>query len=139
MSDVHAGGCLCGAVLYTVSGPLRGVVYCHCTQCRRQTGHIYAATNVADDRIEIDGADNLTWYAASNLAHRGFCRICGSALFWKPDDGGHISIMAGTFDTPSGLESESHIFVADKGDYYEISDGLAQYAGPGPSSAASGR
>lgn len=125
--EIRTGGCLCGAVKFSVSGPLRGVVYCHCSQCRRQTGHIYAATNAARDDVEVTGEENITWFAASDFAHRGFCATCGSALFWKRDDGADISIMAGTFDQPSGLVEESHIFVADKGDYYEITDGLPQF------------
>jgi hypothetical protein len=127
MSEIHEGGCLCGAVRYTVTGRLRGVVYCHCSQCRRQTGHFYAATDVDDDRLEVEGAEELTWYEASDFARRGFCRRCGSALFWKHKDRTKTSIMAGGFDTPSGLVAQAHIFVADKGDYYAIDDDLPQY------------
>lgn len=126
--DSHTGGCLCGGVRFTARGPLRGVVYCHCSQCRRQTGHHYAATNVSDEDLQIEGADRLTWYRASDFARRGFCSTCGSALFWKGDRLAHTSIMAGSFDTPSGLVGEVHIFVADKGDYYELTDGLPQHA-----------
>lgn len=121
------GGCLCGAVRFRTSGRLRGVVYCHCSQCRKQSGHIYAATDIKDAELEIEGADNLTWFAASDFAKRGFCSICGSALFWKRNGADVTSVMAGVFDQPSGLVAEAHIFVADKGDYYEITDGLPQY------------
>ena len=38
------GGCLCGAVRYEVRGPLRDVLICHCTECRRWSGHLFAAT-----------------------------------------------------------------------------------------------
>ena len=126
MSETHTGACLCGAVRFTTRGPLRGVVYCHCSQCRRQTGHYYAATNVSDEHLELAGGENLTWYRASDFAQRGFCATCGSALFWKRDGADYVSIMAGSFDTPTGLKGEAHIFVADKGDYYEIADGLPQ-------------
>lgn len=133
MPDSHKGACLCGAVRFTASGPLRGVIYCHCSQCQRQTGHYYAATNVPDAQLRIEGADNITWYAASASAKRGFCRTCGSALFWKHNDLDETSVLAGTFDTPSDLKGESHIFVADKGDYYTIDDGLPQYERSSPS------
>jgi hypothetical protein len=53
-------------------------------------------------------------------------------LFWKRNGREQISIMAGAFDRPSGLVAESHIFVADKGDYYEICDGLPQFEGATP-------
>ncbi|WP_309086608.1 GFA family protein [Chelativorans sp.] len=127
MSEIRQGRCLCGAVRFRTTGKLRGILYCHCSQCRRQTGHYYAATEIDDQRIEIEDAGTLTWYAASDMAKRGFCRVCGSALFWKQNGAKEISIMAGSFDLPTGLTEEAHIFVADKGDYYEIDDGLPQH------------
>lgn len=133
MSQLHTGSCLCGAVRFSIAGKLRGVVYCHCSQCRRQTGHFYAATNAPVGAVAIDGEDAITWFEASDHARRGFCRICGSALFWKHKASDQISVMAGAFDMPSGLKGEVHIFVADKGDYYEIDDGLPQFARSTPS------
>jgi hypothetical protein len=127
MSDIHTGSCLCGAVRFRCAGPLRGVVYCHCSQCRKQTGHHYAATSVAEADLIVEGADHITWFSASAFARRGFCAICGSALFWKHNQSDEISVMAGAFDLPTGLRGEVHIFVADKGDYYSIDDGLAQF------------
>lgn len=127
MSENHTGSCLCGAVKFKTMGKLRGVVYCHCSQCRKQTGHFYAATDVADADIAITGAQNVTWYEASDFARRGFCSTCGSALFWKRNGSDVISVLAGAFDSPSGLTGQSHIFVADKGDYYSIDDGLPRF------------
>ncbi len=128
MSDQHFGGCLCGRVRYMTRGELRGVVYCHCSQCRKQTGHYLAATDVPDENIVIEGADNLTWYAASDHARRGFCKTCGTLMFWKRNVSDKVSVTAGTFAEPSGLVEECHIFVADKGDYYTLTDGLPQFA-----------
>ena len=127
----HEGGCLCGAVRYEVRGSLSGVVYCHCSQCRRQSGHFYAATEVDDECLSVTGEDRVKWFAASETARRGFCGTCGSILFWKGVDAPTTAIMAGGFDLSSGLEAVGHIFVADKGDYYEISDGLPQAPGSG--------
>lgn len=124
---LHTGRCLCGAVRFTTQGPLRDVIACHCSQCRRQTGHFYAATSVADDRLAIEGGGNLTWFRATPQAARGFCRTCGSALFWKYDGETATSIGAGAFDAPTGLALTSHIYCADKGDYYDIADDLPQY------------
>lgn len=129
MSDeTRTGACLCGAVRLRTRGPLRGVVYCHCGQCRRQSGHYVAATCVGDDRIDVEGGEAIIWYAASEEAKRGFCGRCGSLLFWKHRDLDTVSVMAGAFDKPTGLDAECHIFVADKGDYYTIDDGLPQHA-----------
>ncbi len=128
MADIHKGSCLCGAVRFAAAGELRGVVYCHCSQCRKQSGHYYAATNVADDALTVEGGEKITWYEASPYARRGFCSICGSALFWKHNTADEIAVMAGAFEQPSALKEEAHIFVADKGDYYDITDGLPQFA-----------
>lgn len=130
---MHEGGCLCGAVRFSASGPLRGVVYCHCSMCRRQSGHFFAATRVADARLRIEGTEKLTWYSGSRDGRRGFCSLCGSALFWKLEGLDQTSVMAGSFDKPAGLLGMSHIFVADKGDYYEITDGLPQFERGSPS------
>lgn len=127
MADIHTGSCLCGAVRFRTHGPLRGVIYCHCSQCRKQSGHFYAATNVLDTDITVEGEQNISWYEASSFARRGFCRTCGSALFWKPRQDAYVSVLAGSFDAPTGMQGECHIFVADKGDYYEIDDGLPQF------------
>jgi len=126
--EIHTGACLCGTVIFRTRGALRGVIYCHCSQCRRQSGHFVAATSIADERIEIDGGEAITWFAASAEARRGFCSRCGSLLFWKHRDLDSISVMAGAFDKPTGFKSDCHIFVADKGDYYGIADGLPQHA-----------
>lgn len=77
----HAGGCLCGAVRYVARGPLRDVVFCHCSQCRKQTGLYFAATAVDKTGFTLTAEAGLKWYAASDFALRGFCGSCGSVLF----------------------------------------------------------
>lgn len=120
---MQSGGCLCGAVSFTVSGPMRPVVACHCKQCRKTSGHHVAATGAPRNTIAITGEP--AWYALSDTARRGFCGMCGSNLFW--DGGGaHLSVFAGALDGDTGREIAGHIFCADKGDYYKIADGLPQ-------------
>ncbi|HTO32517.1 MAG TPA: GFA family protein [Pararhizobium sp.] len=128
MADEHAGSCNCGSVTFRTRGRLREVVACHCSQCRKQTGLYYAATNVLDSELDLEGADNVTWYKSSPEARRGFCKTCGSALFWKMEGQDYTSIMAGAFDGPTGLTFGYHIFCADKGDFYEIDDDLPKFA-----------
>ena len=120
------GGCLCGAVRYEVRGPLRPVVYCHCTQCRRTSGHFSASTATRLDNLILSESKGLRWYQSSPMARRGFCRDCGSSLFWEPTSGDRVSIAAGTLDSPTGLNAAAHVFVEDSGDYYTVSDGLSQ-------------
>jgi hypothetical protein len=127
--SVARGRCQCGAVRFEVHGPLRPVIYCHCTLCRRLNGHFAAATACAPEHLRLLSAQSLRWYASSAIARRGFCDTCGAQLFWEPTHGGHISIWVGALDTPTGLRASEHIFVAEKGDYYEIADGLPQWPG----------
>ena len=119
------GGCLCGAVRFLIDGAISDLSACHCSQCRRQSGHYPVAAVVAKGDLTFQQEDDLRWYRASDVAQRGFCGTCGSFLFW--DDGGpDMSFNVGALDQPTGLHLASHIFVADKGDYYQITDGLPQ-------------
>jgi len=127
MSNTQTGSCLCGKVKLEVTDYDRDVVACHCQQCRKQTGHIVAAFRIKDTNFTVSGGDNIQWYAASDFAKRGFCKYCGSILFWKRDNTETTSVMAGCMDSPTNLKLISHIFTADKGDYYELNDGLPQY------------
>lgn len=120
------GSCLCGAVRYRVTSRLRPVVACHCTQCRKTSGHHVAATSAPRESVAVEG--DVTWYASSEIARRGFCGICGSNLFWD-GPGSHLSIFAGTLDGDPGMRLAGHIYCADKGAYYEIADGLPQVPG----------
>ena len=122
-----SGGCLCGAVRYAISGPMRKVVYCHCEQCRKTSGHFVAATAVQSEDLQIRDDAGLEWYQSSDIADRGFCKRCGSSLFWRPTHGEYVAVMAGAIDTPTGLTSREHIYTADASDYYDITDGLAQF------------
>jgi hypothetical protein len=125
----HSGRCQCGAVGYRVNGNMRDVVYCHCGQCRRIHGHApgYSAARKAE--LSIEGEENIVWYRASDQAQRGFCKSCGSSLFWRPDGRETISIAAGSINAPTGLKTARHIFTGDKADYYQIADGVPQDAG----------
>ncbi len=135
---IARGRCLCGAVRFEVRGPLRPVIYCHCTMCRRSSGHFAAATACEPAHLKLLSSQTLRWYQSSAIARRGFCGTCGSQLFWEPAHGRHLSIWTGTLETPTGLTAAEHIFVADKGDYYGITDGLAQWPQDSPPESPAG-
>ena len=114
------GRCLCGAVTFKVKGELRQVLVCHCSQCRRSSGHQWAATAAPVEAIEIDCEETLSWYRSSSRAKRGFCRRCGSSLFWREDGSPSLSIAAGSLDVPTGLSTQEHIYFDDASDYYRV-------------------
>jgi hypothetical protein len=124
--SIHGGGCLCGGVRYQIHGELRGVIACHCAQCRRTSGHYAAMTSAPSANVTVTASDSLLWYKSSDTAERGFCGRCGANLFWKQAGRDAISITAGTLDIPTHLKIEEHIFVADKSDYYTIDDDAPQ-------------
>lgn len=126
MQEKHKGSCLCGAVSFEVSGPLPQPVACHCSKCRKFSGHIEASTDVAKSGLSVFEEGELKWFQSSDKVRRGFCAQCGSSLFFDPLFHDWIGVSMGAFDGPTGTSLERHIFVADKGDYYEIGDGLPQ-------------
>jgi hypothetical protein len=123
----HRGGCLCGAVSYEVEGALRPALVCHCRMCQQTHGVPAAYSAARRDQLRLDETRGLAWYSSSGKARRGFCRECGASLFWEPVGGDYYAIACGTLEQPTGVEIVGHIFVASKGDYYEITDGLPQF------------
>ncbi|NIZ63008.1 aldehyde-activating protein [Sedimentitalea sp. CY04] len=118
------GSCLCGDIQFETAAEPQGPSMCHCSQCRKQAGGIWASAHVDDNDLTISGP--VTWYAASPLAKRGSCARCGSYLFWKGNDEDTISFALGAVDGDTGIKVAKHIFVASKGDYYDIADGVPQ-------------
>lgn len=114
------GGCLCGAVRFSGTVVSSDVHVCHCGICRRWSGHLAATVWVSAP--QVDG--EVRWYRTSDAAQRGFCPICGSGLFCRPDTGDYVAVLAGAVDQPTGLHLAGHVFAADKGDYYQIVDDL---------------
>ena len=123
---MHGGSCLCGAIIFTVDSALPRPDVCHCPQCRKLSGHYFASTDIPKSALSITGNENLTWFQSSEKIRRGFCSIYGSSLFWEPSHQDWIAVAMGAFDGPTRTTVKEHIFVAEKGDYYEIGDGFPQ-------------
>ena len=128
-AEGHAGACLCGAVRYSVHGPLRDILLCHCGQCRRCHSHLGAYTSAARADVTLEDGGALRWYAKSPRGRLGFCGVCGSSLFFEPAGEDRLAIAAGSLDQPSGLELMGHEYVADKADYDRIDDDLPAFPG----------
>lgn len=119
---MHQGQCECGAVRFQVANLRDTVTACHCGQCRRMSGHYWASTNSEQKDYTFFGEEGLTWYVSSDWAERGFCAKCGSSLFYRMKGESHMSVAAGCLDDASDLVMGRHIFVKDKGPYYELAD-----------------
>ncbi len=116
------GSCLCEGVKYKIDGPVRNVVNCFCEQCRKTSGHHVAATKVNKDHLAFENDETLDWYECLPSVYRGFCKTCGSSLFWEnknaADNG--IAIMAGALDAPTNLKTIGNIFTEDASDYCKV-------------------
>ena len=120
------GGCLCGAVRYEISGDIQAPSACHCSQCRKTSGHYWAGASVKHDVFTLTKTDGLKWFDSSDWAKRGFCCECGSSLFYQMNDADYVSISPASMDNAGDVRLRRHIFVKDKADYYDIGDGLPQ-------------
>ena len=120
---MKTGSCLCGAVAFEVHGPMDDVIAFHCTQCRKMTGNYWTSTHVIDADLKFKKHDGLKWFASSAEAKRGFCKECGSSLFWKTNDSKGTSLCVGAIDGKTELKLGGHIYCSSAGDYYEITGG----------------
>lgn len=121
------GRCLCGGVAFTLPGPARSVTACHCVQCRKLSGHFSASFDADEAALTYRARATLAEFATPGGGTRGHCRDCGSSLWFRARDGS-FAVEAGAIRGATGGQMESHIFVSEKGDYYEIADGLPQHA-----------
>ena len=77
MSDASkTGGCLCGAVRFTLKDTPTEYGACHCSMCRKFSGGIELGVQVLPDGITWDADEDLATYTSSAWAERGFCRRC---------------------------------------------------------------
>jgi hypothetical protein len=124
-SETASGRCLCGGVQFEVRGPLRDVLLCHCAECRRWSGHVFAATSARKEDLVLLESEALRWVASPESesdACRGFCSECGSSLFWDAPARDTISIAVGSLEEPTGLKTIGHVYVSQVGDYYDLPD-----------------
>ena len=122
----YTGSCVCGKTVYEAYD-LKDVSYCHCKQCRNMTGHYMAACQAERGNIKIKGL--VKWFYTHENSRHGFCNNCGSQMFWQNDNRPTISVTAGSLDDSKGLKIIHHIFIEEKGSYYEISQNEKQYVG----------
>ena len=131
-----AGGCLCGAVRYEVTGPFISSAYCHCTRCQRRTGTAASANaRVAprDFRL-LSGAEALHTFRPADGAPKVFCSLCGSAVFsGDPDTDAVLGLRLGGVDGDPGVRPQYRQFVDFAAAWEPIpDDGLPRYPGRPP-------
>ncbi len=127
------GRCECGGVRYRLSGHLRPVVHCHCTPCRRITGHHMAATATLRDDLHLESDATLSWYDRTEETRYGFCNRCGATMFWMATDKpSTISVAAGTIDQPTGLTAVLAIYTGEASDFHVLDADIESHPGDRP-------
>lgn len=115
MSDLHSGGCQCGAVRYRFQAPLSDIAHCHCSICRRSTGGILVTW------ITVP-LQQFTWlqgeparYASSATCTRHFCSACGAhlALFTSLSPQS-VDVTIATLDHPERAPADRHIWTQSR-------------------------
>ena len=116
MSEIHEGGCLCGAIRYRVKGNPLGAQVCHCTYCQRLTGSAFdVEVSISEENVELTGDGLTTYEHRSNESNRWlrshFCNRCGTTVMLTLERGpGRRVIMVGTLDDPNWVKIERHIW-----------------------------
>ena len=113
-----AGRCLCGAVTFEAEGVEQGMHVCHCSMCRRWSGGPTFATGVGS--VAFQGETNIGRFDSSAWAERGFCKRCGSSLFYRLKQTDHYILHMGTFDNQDAFTISSEIYVDDKPAGYDL-------------------
>ena len=126
------GKCICGSVSYRIDADKAEVGACHCSVCRRFSGGVFFGLEAKPDEVTLKGEENLTRYASSEWAERGFCKTCGASLFYRLTVGplaGVYHFGAGTLDDWGDLKLGQEIFTTSRpgafalaGDHQRLSD-----------------
>lgn len=102
--DCRVASCSCGQLRVTCNGEPTRVSICHCLDCQKRTGSAFAVqARFARDDVTIEGR-TAHWTRTGDSggsATFGFCPVCGSTVFWKPDGADFIYVAVGAFADPS--------------------------------------
>ncbi|GKX59897.1 GFA family protein [Leminorella grimontii] len=123
MSDTQAahGRCLCGNVGITAAKMSRSVGVCHCGMCRKWSGGPFLAVDCGTE-VTFSGEEHVGVFRSSEWAERGFCKICGTSLFYRLMHNGQYEIPVGLFDDARRLALTMQIFTDRKPDYYDFAN-----------------
>ena len=126
------GGCLCGAVRFTLAEPPASASYCHCTRCQGRTGTASSVQARIDGNALdlVQGEEHVQWWRHPDGGfEKGFCSACGAHLFSRdPDDHAKHTIRMAAFDEDPGVRPSFRQFVAYAAAWEPIpDDGLPRY------------
>lgn len=117
------GHCLCKAIKIAVSDVKPHMEACHCSSCRAWGGGPLLGIDCGT-HVTLTSEDDVSVYDSSEWAQRGFCRHCGSHLFYRLKENQQYIMPVGLFDIPEGVKVEFHcqIFSDEKPNYYDFAN-----------------
>lgn len=121
------GHCLCGAVRVQARGPAEFGA-CHCSMCRKWTGGPLLAVHCGTE-VRFQGDESVTSYASSEWAERGFCRHCGTHLFYRLKLDGQYVLPLGLLDPGPEWSFAEQIFIEEKPACYEFANQTRRMTG----------
>jgi hypothetical protein len=128
-SAEHHGGCLCGAVRYTLRGAPDWSAHCHCRSCQKAVGAPFTTwVGVKTERFHVTKG-KVAICISSPGVNRGFCGQCGTSLTYASEERwpGQVSISAPTLDEPRIAVPTAHVYVKDQLSWVQLADGLPRY------------
>lgn len=118
-TTIAKGSCLCGAVSLSTSSLNPHVAACNCNMCRKWGGGPLMATECGND-LSLSGEENISIYQSSDWAERGFCKICGTHLFYRLKENHQYYIPAGIFGNEEEFTLTHQVFIDEKPEYYSF-------------------
>ncbi len=116
---VGKGSCLCGAVRFTAKTVDKSVGVCHCNMCRKWSGGPLMAVSCGSE-VLFEGEENISMFDSSEWAERGFCRQCGSHLFYRLKGNNEHIMSVGLFDDDSEFVFDHQVFIDKKPAFYNF-------------------
>lgn len=114
-----SGSCLCGKVQFQVGEMKTGLGACHCGMCRKWCGGPFLAIDCGT-KVQWQSEEFIHRYASSDWAERGFCKNCGTNLFYYFKKAGRYILTAGLFDNQKDFIFDHQIFIDKKPKYYQF-------------------
>ena len=125
------GNCFCGKVGFEWNTPSLWSAHCHCTMCQRAHGAAFVTwigTNAAD--VTLEGEEDIAWFASSPEAERGFCRHCGSTLFFRSERWpGELHIARANVEGETDISPSIHTYWPAHVEWFPFSDDLPHHDG----------
>jgi hypothetical protein len=126
-----AGGCLCGAVRYRISGAPVFVGQCYCRDCQKATGTGHATViGVLESQLSLTGRTAVYASVGGSGApvRRHFCPVCAGRLYTAADSAGPMRmVQAGSLDEPNAITPTVAIFVKDALSWDRIDPALTKF------------